>query len=202
MSVKMRVDKDGNLVFQDTKVKLGEFIRYNDGKLIDGYNNIIDIANLLGDIFNDETEIAQRALLADDTLKVGGVLAENVLTKLNYRDTIPVTETPIITIGDGVNGGDTLVGTIENYNSEFLYQATSVVGDVSITAAGEIKLVTPELDSDVITTLNVIAIDKGCIRSDTFSKNINIYTDNVRADQALVNPDYKANKDYNDGFEY
>ena len=209
MSVKMQIDKDGNLVFQDTKVKLGELIRYNGENLVDGYNNVVDIANLLGDIFNNEdTQIVERALLADDTLKVGGTLAADVLTKLNYRETIPVTELPVISIGDGVTEGDTLTGVIENYSDKNVYLTTATIGEVNIDTNGNISYVTPDVDSDTEVTITVVSIEQGTIRSDTYTKTFTIYVvedtgdGSTTSDQTLLNPDYNANEDYNDGFEY
>ena len=200
MAVKLQVDKDGNLVFNNTKIKIEDIVRIKDSILVDGYDNPIDLATLIGDT-TSEADIAQRALLANDTLAVGGVESALVLNKFNYKDYVPFTDTPVVTIADSVNAGSTLIGTVDNFDPDNFYLLSSSIGDMVLNN-GTLSVTSVESDTDYTINITVIAIGKGMIRSIASEKQITVYGTTLTSDQALINGSYETNESTNDGFEY
>lgn len=203
MAVMLHVDKDGNLAFNGVSIKLEEIVRLNaaDNTLVDGKGNIIDLGALLGS--GTSATIADRALLANNTLAVGNALAADVVNKFNFRDILPTAAEPIVSIATSGLEGSVLNGTIVNYNPDIIYIATVDIGTVSLNN-DIISITLPDVNINTDITLSVIAIESGKLLSRTVTYTITIIdVDGAGTnDQNLINGSFITNEAINDGFIY
>lgn len=207
MSLLLRIDSEGNLRFKNNVIDLSQIvIRESGGSLQDVQGNVIDISAMLGNNYNTgnlaNTTVA-KALTANNADKLAGQLPDYYLSKGNYKNTIPVTTTPVISSISGVVSQTSATLNISNFDSKANYVIAVNKGAIStVSSTGTFTYTAPHITSATTDTVVIFATKAGEIRSSTQAVKIPLFPLNIVAAAALINADFKTNSAIDIGFQY
>lgn len=206
MGFLLRIDKNGNLAFGNNVVDLSEVIvKKADGTLQDIKGNVIDISSMVSNNLTSQNLVNTtviRSLTSDNAAKLGGNLPDYFLNKNNYRDTIPVTPTPIITNIASVVSETSADVTINNFDSKVNYTFTANKGTIVHTTGNTFTYTAPKVTIASSDTVTILATKEGELRSGTYTLSIQLLPLNLKADAALINADFRTNSNYNNEFQF
>jgi len=185
-----RLSRDGYLVYNNRKLSFGEVLIASNG-----------MATLI-----DGTPVGLLVQQAVNTLKVGGVPANELVTVDNILDLLPIAPSPVLDIPTGINENEEISVNITNHVPGTVYEITVDKGTISNinNTNGTFKYRAPDISDGVDTTdtITIYGSVVGKVRSNLVTYNLNIVYVPIIGDTALSNADFNTNKYFSTNFKF
>ena len=98
--------------------------------------------------------------------------------------------------------GDTLSYTIDDYDTNNVYEVESSIGAVTYGGADTFTVVADQVNADTNGTVSVVATEPHKVKSLRTSIDVTVFDIPYTADQIVIDSNFSLNYEYNDGYTF